>query len=202
MILTAVASAALVVLIGSSEVALPASSSGQPSTPFWRLLTVAAGSLPAMMMTSRLDDLEATAGGCFHRLRALLMTAVFALSCLCLVGATLLVGSADLVAPVLRAMLAWWGLALITGRLLGWRLSWAGPWLAVCAIIYWGFDPRAGTYRWWELTARPADDPAAWLTSVLLLALGVLATYLTPWRLHAARRRRDHPWRPAARRVR
>jgi hypothetical protein len=92
-------------------------------------------------------------------------------------------------AVLARAWLAWFGLALLAGALLGWRLAWALPSGAAVVLWYWGLQGN-DQYRWWEFSSRPYDDVPSLLLSVALLAIGVTAYIATPWR-----RRRWIFWR-------
>src|SRR6185503_16474114 len=80
--------------------------------------------------------------------------------------------------PLVRSVLAWFGLALVSGCLLGWRLSWLVPAMAGSALTYWTSDDLA---PWWDV-AGPSTSLASAVVSVACLALGLGAYRLTAWR--------------------
>lgn len=185
---TATAVAVLAALFGSTKVGLPTAGGGAPTVSFSRLFAVAAGVVPALTLVSRMSDLEAAHGRSFARCRTIVLTAALALSgALVVLGTFVGGGGLDGALGTSRAVLGWFGLALVSGRLLGWNQSWALPWTVTAAVLYWGFDSNQARYRWWEFTAQPADHvPSAALVLVLLLA-GMIAYSLTPWHLRALR---------------
>jgi hypothetical protein len=186
----AVLTGALVACFGSIEVATPTATGEGTTVQFWRLFSVAAGSLPVLSLTSSLQDLEAVAGAQFHRCRRLILGIVFLVSGLLVLAGAAFTGDITVVERAARALLAWFGLALISGRLFGWRLSWVAPWVAVCAILYWGYDGDGRSFRWWEFTAQPIGHVPSLVLTALLLSAGLIAYYLTPWRIsHLASRR-------------
>ncbi|GGM32395.1 hypothetical protein GCM10012279_59180 [Micromonospora yangpuensis] len=85
-------------------------------------------------------------------------------------------------AVIARSWLAWLGLALLAGAILGWRLAWTLPAATAVVLWYWGYSGNQ-EYRWWEFSARPHDDLPSFLLSVALLAVGLTAYAATPWRL-------------------
>ena len=184
--------AVVVALLGTVEAPLPAVvEEGQARIPIWRLLTLAVAVLPVLALHSPLAELEAVATGRFRRAQRIHLAATVLGSVLVFLGGAA-IGLHPLVLLVIaRAWLAWFGLALIAGVLLGWRLAWTLPALVAVILFYWGF--AAGEYRWWEFTARPPDDPASLLLSLALLGAGLIAYGVTPWRrrawLQRARRR-------------
>jgi len=167
-----------------------ATTSGGATVQFWRLLTVGSASLPVLTLASSMEALEAAAGPPYHRLRNLVLAAAFALSSGCVITAAA-VGVDPAVTPLIgRALLAWFGLALISGRLLGWTYAWILPCAALCALLYWGHSANAGDYRWWEFTAQPAGHLPSWLLASGLLAAGITAYTLSPWRVRSLTRTR------------
>jgi len=70
----------------------------------------------------------------------------------------------------------------LRGWVLGGAYSWIPPWVAVCAILYWGHGASGG-YRWWEFTVQPAGHLPSLLLAVGLCVAGLAAYALTPWRI-------------------
>jgi hypothetical protein len=154
---------------------------GSTRVPVWRLLAMVVGIGPALGMHSRLADLEET-GTARHRRaeRRHLLDLFLACSGIYLALAALTL-SPDLLGIIVRALPGWLGVALVSGRLLGWRLAWVLPSVVLCVLMYWGIEPD-GAYAWWEFSARPYDDPRTLLLSAGLLGAGILAFCVTPWR--------------------
>lgn len=173
---------ALTVWRGASAAPVPtAVEMGQATIPLWRLLAMGAAVLPVLALHSRLADLEAVAT---RRLRQsqLLYLGGMSLACLVIYLGVSAIALHPLVLVIMaRSWLAWFGLALVAGVILGWRLAWTLPALAATVLIYWGYQ-RGGDYQWWEFSARPHDDFASLLISVALCAFGLTAYWSTPWR--------------------
>lgn len=170
------------------QVALPNASGPGAPVEFLRLFAVTTGVLPVLTLTSALDELESTAAGDFQRFRTRILLLGFVASSACITLGALVGGDVSALQRLARALPAWFGLALLSGRLLGWRLSWVLPWGVVSALIYWGFDGAARDYRWWEFTAQPIWHRPSLALSCGLLAVGLGAYASTPWRVSALRR--------------
>jgi hypothetical protein len=149
----------------------------------WRMIAMGAAVLPVLSLTSPLADLEVAAT---HRLRSMQRCYLAGLSMGC--AAMYLAICAIALPPAVlaitgRSWIAWFGLALIAGAILGWRLAWTLP-SAVAAILwYWGYGGDQ-QYRWFEFSARPHDDLSSLLLSAGLLVAGIVAYAATPWRRH------------------
>lgn len=179
----AIIASLLTAAFGSFEVATPNAAGEGTTVQFWRLFSVVAGSLPVLTLASSLSDLEAAAGAEFHWYRAMLLVGSFLFSSLLFLSAAAFAGGSTIALSMARALLAWFGLALITGRLLGWAFCWIGPWLALSTLLYWGYDSEADSYRWWEMTAQPPGHLPSLLLSIGLLFVGLAAYALTRWRI-------------------
>ncbi|MDG4782018.1 hypothetical protein O7614_20370 [Micromonospora sp. WMMD961] len=176
---------------GSIEAPTPtATDTGGASVEFWRLLAVGSASLPVLTLSSPLEALEATGGSSFHRLRSLVLCGVFAISSGCILTAAAVGVDAAVTPLIARALLAWFGLALISGRVLGWTYSWILPWATLCVLLYWGHSSSSGDFHWWEFTAQPIGHLPSTLLAVGLFTAGVAAYNLSPWRIHRFRRAR------------
>ncbi|PFG32390.1 hypothetical protein ATL42_0220 [Sanguibacter antarcticus] len=146
--------------------------------------------LPALVLTSQLAALEDAAGHALRRMEVRGLTLLFLGGSTLMIGASAFASGSATVPTTARALIAWFGLALLSGRLLGWRFCWVGPCLVLCILIYWGYDSSGGTYWWWEFTAHGPDPMASWRLSVGLLVTGVAAFWLTPWRIATLRHNR------------
>ncbi|WP_409074656.1 hypothetical protein [Micromonospora chalcea] len=182
MLFAAVIAGVLTMLIGAHSVAMPMAVNGERGAiSIWRMLAIIPGILPALSLHSPLGDLEQMSTRSFRRYERAFLGIV---SLLC--AGTFLICSAfsfnlQTVAVIARALPAWLGLALIGGKLMGWRLSWTLPTFAATVVWYWGYQGE-GRYAWWEFTARPFDDSWSLLLSMALFGLGLLAYEATPWR--------------------
>jgi hypothetical protein len=82
------------------------------------------------------------------------------------------------------ALPGWTGLGLLSGRLLGWRQGWILPALVLLLISYWSVQDGTGSYPWWDFTRSPVvGQPISLGISLGLLAAGMMAYRMTPWRL-------------------
>lgn len=136
-------------------------------------------------------DLEAAGARPFHRLRSLVLGLAFLLSSASVLTATAIGVDGAAALLIARALPAWFGLALLSGRILGWTHSWILPWAALCVLIYWGHSGNPGEYRWWEFTAQHIDHLPSALLAGTLFAAGLLAYTLSPWRAHRLRHTAD-----------
>lgn len=189
----AVLTGVLLAYFGNTEVATPAAASDGAPVAIWRLSSIVAGSLPVLTLVSPLQAVEAASGWRFCRCRlTVLLGSLLLCSVTLLLGAALGAGT-SVIGPMTRAVLAWFGLALLAGRLIGWRFGWLGPWVALTALLYWGYNGERQVFRWWEFTAHPLEHmPSLFLSAGLCLA-GSVAYAASPWRrwrlaTHAVRR--------------
>jgi hypothetical protein len=168
--------------LGLREAPVPAAVDGGLATiPLWRLLAMGAAVLPVLALHSRLADLEVVMT---RRLRRCQRTFLGTMSLGC--AAIYLGLSAITLQPLVlviigRSWLAWSGLALLAGALLGWRLAWTLPTTMSVVLAYWGYHGR-DQYQWWEFSARPHDDLPSLVLSTAVLAAGLVAYGTTPWR--------------------
>jgi hypothetical protein len=178
----------LVAALGAVETAIPtAVDEGRATIPLWRLLTMGAAVVPVLGLTSPLAGLELAAT---RRLRSMQRGYLAILS---VAAMTLYLGACALVMPLhavlvnARASIAWFGLALIAGVVIGWRLAWTLPAATAVVLWYWGYQGN-DRHFWWEFSAAPYDDVPALLLSMVLLAAGLIAYAATPWRLRGLHR--------------
>lgn len=181
-LLMVVAIGATIALWGSHSTAVPSAAGSSGSTvEYWRLLSLGSAVVPALGLASPMAALEQAAAEPYWRLQALVLTSQVALSTAIVSGAAGIGVGAEASVAVARASLAWCGLAMISGRLMGWNASWILPVGSLCVLVYWG-SSGDGTYRWWEFTAQPAADLSSAVLAGLLCAAGVVSYALTAWR--------------------
>ena len=170
----------LTVAFGAIEAATP-SIDGGGSVQLWRLLGMGAGIVPALALYSPQEALEKAATLPLRRMEHWVLFTLFAWSAVFFSAAVALVLPSFAVLIALRALPAWFGIALVSGRILGWKLSWVLSTSAACVLVYWG--ESSGSFAWWEFTARhPGDVPSAML-SLALFAIGLVSYSMTPWRI-------------------
>lgn len=182
--------------LGSLTMSFP-SSAGTITVPFRRELPLGYGALAAASLRSSLATLEAAAGRWFRRLER---GHVVALLILCALSSGLVewatAGPGEAGICVCSVVL-WWGLAILSGRLFGWLLSWALPLASVFPLIYFAQD-RLGHPRWWAWTGQQHVTPALLGMTAAAVALGIAAFACTAWRGRSlvARASRLSPRRP------
>ncbi len=167
--------------LGTSLAPVPtAVDAGQATVPVWRLLALGAAVLPVLALHSQLADLEVVATRRLRRLQRGYLAGMGSTCALIYLGLSATTLPVTALAVAARAWIAWFGLALLSGAVLGWRLAWVLPAIAAVIVIYWGY--MGDGYAWWEFSARPHDDLLSLILSVGLLAVGVAAYSATPWR--------------------
>ena len=188
-----IAVAAAESFFGSQTVQLPAATAhGAITIPFLYELPIITASLIVGSMHSGMSTLEEAAATPFRRAQVnhviflLVLTEALTFAA---ARTTVLIGD-DFAA--VRGLAGWAGLALLAGRLLGWRLSWTLPAVTVFPLIYFGYDDD-GRPRWWNWPTATPHNAVAWTVTIALLLIGVAALSLTPWRLAATRRRASLP---------
>ncbi|MBY8874176.1 hypothetical protein K7640_20315 [Micromonospora sp. PLK6-60] len=185
-----VLSGALAAWFGLVETPIPtAVSDGRATVPVWRMLTMGVAVLPVLALHSPLANLELVATRRFRAMQRLYLAGLGAGSAVIFLGSCAVVLRPEILGIMARSWIAWFGLALAGGAFLGWRLAWVLPSTVAIVLSYWGYAENQ-QYRWWEFSARPADDLPSLLLSVTLLATGLIAYAATPWR-----RRRWTSWR-------
>jgi hypothetical protein len=151
------------------------------TVPMWRILAMGVGVTPVLSLHSGLRQLEETASR-HHRRTESLYAAILSLVG---IGGYLLCCSMTLPLSVTlvaaRASTAWLGLAILSGRIFGWRFAWIVPAVVSCVLTYWGGGGTHGPYAWLAHRPAPEDGPSL-LLSVLLLAIGMVVYTVTPWR--------------------
>lgn len=173
----------LLPLVGMLTVPFPSEGSGTGTAvvPAWRVLAagVTFGVVP--FCQSPFGEMEAATGRNWRRTEMVVLvasatvcTVLFTLTCALALGETQAL-------LTLRGTIGWMAIAVLTGRILSWRIAGIGPLLILPLMIFWGVD-ELPHYHWWEFTARPAGDQTAWLTVAGLAAIGALSCTFDRWR--------------------
>lgn len=166
-------------LFGAAQMSLP-SAWGVVDIPFRRVVPVIYASLIVGSLHSAMAMFEAMGGDSLHRMtkRYLAVTAILVTA---VVGASeLIFYSQESAMRSVRSLLVWIGIALISGRLLGWKLSWVLPVSTIFPLIYYGSGPLGHVY-WWDWTSRPPGDMPSWGLVPLSLGIGISALQYTRW---------------------
>ncbi|MBP5938361.1 hypothetical protein [Streptomyces acidiscabies] len=146
------------------------------------LAVIAVGGLGSAM-----NSLEETAAKGFRRVEISYLVGAVTAASLLLVTAEALVSPMDTVLLLLRGLVIWVGLALLSGRIWGWRFSWILPLVTLFPLTYWQTD-SLGRLRWWAWTDQPGHSIPCWGIAVASLLTGGAAMALTPWRITRLRR--------------
>lgn len=173
---------------GTLDVALPSvSGDGSISMPLWVLIPIPAGAAIAAGLATDMSDFEMAAP------RTSRMLSICYLACTLLIAAGfqaagLFLGAAEsAVAPAIRNLVFWTGLALISGRLLGRRLAWVFPLAALFPFDWFGFDTTTNQPRWWALPILPSDG-ASWFAAAVTMLVGTVLALLSQQRTARLRR--------------
>ncbi|MFC4517326.1 hypothetical protein [Streptomyces ehimensis] len=176
--------ALLSAFFGGTHIALPSIGSGGVTTgvPFRHELPL----LSAVFLTATLDGAmsahDEMGGFAMHRFRFRYCTALTLITCAFSLSAEALAVGPEAGVVFIRSLLIWFGLALLSVKLLGHQLGWIIP-LASAFFLIWY------PHNWWDWTANPASDFFSWAVAVIALSAGVAATAATPWRRKAFLRR-------------
>jgi hypothetical protein len=175
---------ALTAWLGTYHATLPSlADHGRAIIPLWRLLAMGAAITPVMSLHSQLADLEVVSTRHLRSFEHRYLAGANLGSAAIYFGMSALTLPPSVLMIMARSWLAWCGLALLAGALIGWRLAWTLPVIIAIVLWYWGFQ-GSDQYRWWEFSARPFSDMLSVLLSAAVLTLGVAGYWLTPWRRH------------------
>ncbi|MBD0709074.1 MULTISPECIES: hypothetical protein [unclassified Streptomyces] len=170
--------AVLSALFGGARIALPSlgSASLAAGIPYRHELPL----LSAVFLTAALGGAmaahEQTGTRAAYRLRTVYCGALTLWTCFLSFATETFAAGPDQGAVFVRSLLIWFGLALVSLRLLGPQLGWALPLASALLLIWYPLG-------WWDWTANPAGDLASWLLATAALTSGTTATAATPWRL-------------------
>jgi hypothetical protein len=168
--------------LGTREASLPSLvAQGRAVIPLWRMLAMGAAVMPVISLQSRLADLEVVTTRSLRRLERLYMIGAGTGCAVIYLGISATTLHPLLLLVIARSWLAWFGLAVIAGVALGWRLAWTLPIALAAALWFWGMQ-NGGGYRWWEFSARPYDDVPSLVLSIGIFAAGLITYWATPWR--------------------
>jgi hypothetical protein len=168
-------------LLGGYPIALPSIGSGGVTTgiPFRREMPL----LSAVFLTAALGGSMAAhdeAGAVrMHRCRTVYCTALTLAVCVFSFSAEAIAVGAESGVVFVRSLLVWFGLALVSAKLLGQQLGWAVP-LGSAFLVVW--FPES----WWDWTATSGTDVFSWVLAATAQLAGICAIAATGWRWKVA----------------
>lgn len=162
---------------GGVQISLPSIGSGGVTTgvPFRRELPVLSAVFLAAALGGAMSTHEEMGTSAMHRYRRKYCMVLTLTVCVFSFGVEALAVGVEAGAVFVRSLLIWFGLALLSVRLLGDQLSWALP-LASAFLLIW--YPQ----EWWDWTSNSTTDLFSWAVAVITLAVGAAASTATPWR--------------------
>ncbi|MFE7528705.1 hypothetical protein ACFU7Y_23745 [Kitasatospora sp. NPDC057542] len=182
-------------LFGSINISIPAgNAAGVAVVPFRRELPIAFAALAAGSLHSVMADMERAASKTFRTYEVTHVVVVSAVTVVLLGSAEAIFTTTELAVVMMRALLIWLGLALLSGRIFGWMLSWILPVLTIFPLTYYGAGDL-GRHRWWDWTGQSSASLPCWLLAVVSMAIGAVALGLTPWRMRGRRSTTGRPSR-------
>ncbi|MFF8911428.1 hypothetical protein [Streptomyces olivaceoviridis] len=135
--------------------------------------------LSAVFLTAALDGSMSTqdemGASRMHRFRVAYCTVLTLMACAFSFGAEAVAMDYEAGVIFVRSLLIWFGLALLSVRLLGHQLGWVIP-LGSAFFLIWYPGSR------WDWTAHPATDLFGWAVAAITLFMGVGAAAATEWR--------------------
>lgn len=167
--------------LGGFPIALPSIGSGGISTgiPFRHELPL----FSAVFLTAALDGSMAAHEemGAFqmYRFRVAFCTVLTVTVCILSFSAETIAVGPEAGAVFVRSLLIWFGLAMISVRLLGPQLGWVIPLGSAFLVIWYPAN-------WWDWTANPANDEFSWAVAGVAQFAGITATSATGWRRKVA----------------
>ncbi|MCX4970939.1 hypothetical protein [Streptomyces sp. NBC_00654] len=169
--------ALLSAFFGGVQISLPSIGSGGVTTgvPFRRELPVLSAVFLAAALGGAMSTHEEMGTSAMHRYRGKYCMVLTLTVCIFSFGVEALAVGVEAGAVFVRSLLIWFGLALLSVRLLGNQLSWVLP-LASAFLLIW--YPQ----EWWDWTSNSTTDLFSWAVATIALAVGAAAATATPWR--------------------
>lgn len=175
---------AAILKVGNRWAELPSVSGSAVRLQIWMILACGLATLPAALADSELADLEETASGSFRQHESLLLAVGVAATGALLAGTVWVRIGSDATLVSLRIFATWFGLALLSSRLLGTQRFWVIPGVVLAIVNITNSIPAP---LWVQVIAEVPEHLPSLLCAIGTLAAGVLARSLTPWRLATLR---------------
>ncbi|MEW1610811.1 MULTISPECIES: hypothetical protein [unclassified Streptomyces] len=155
---------------------VPEFTDGATPIPVWTLLSSFAAVLPCLCLHTPMGELEAMGGKVYERRRLARFFLAAVASCLAHLAVLALFAPDRTLAAVALALPGWLGLALLSGRVLGWRQSWLLPTVYLAVVGSTGAKDASGRSVWWDFTEGFTAGGLATVTgTAVLLACGTAA---------------------------
>ncbi|MER7581236.1 hypothetical protein [Kitasatospora sp. NPDC097691] len=176
---------AISAFFGSQMLAIPGSGpGGMIGVPMRRELPIAFAALAAGSLNSRMGQFELAAGPNLRVYEIWHVLIAGSVSVALVGGTEFFASGAGLAIVLARACVIWFGLALLSGRIFGRKLSWIIPVATIFPLTYLGQDGE-GQARWWDWTGQPPESIPCWAIAMVSTACGMAAFLLTPWHVRA-----------------
>ncbi|MFT9667138.1 hypothetical protein ACMZ5F_00645 [Streptomyces rhizosphaericola] len=169
---------------GGVHIGLPSIGSGGVTTgvPFRRELPLMSGVFLAAALKSAMSTHEEMGTQAMHRYRHLYCIGLTVTVCVFSFAVEALSVDAEAGVVFARSLLIWYGLALLSSKLLGDQLGWAVPLASAFPLIWY---PQ----QWWDWTFTSAGDPFSWAFAAFTLSVGAGVNAATAWRRRSWSRR-------------
>lgn len=172
---------AAILIVGKRWAQLPSMTGATVQLQIWMILACGLATLPAALADSELADLEQTATETLRRHESVLLLIGVGATGAILAGAVWLRIGGDAALISLRIFIAWLGMALLSSRALGTDRFWVLPGIALVIVAVTNRTPAP---LWAQVVTGIPEHWPSLLCATTALALGAIAHYLTPWRLH------------------
>jgi hypothetical protein len=178
----------LVLVMGSKTITLPAANTGGfKELAYHSLAPLGAAALAGGCLASGMAIQERAGARNLSRAKNRYLLAISALT-LALVGGTAAVTISALAAVAhTRALLIWYGLALLSARLFRPDQAWILPLATLFPLQFLGQDRLDKPY-WWNWLDQTTASTPTWTIAGVAVAMGAAAVVATPWRLHTLTR--------------
>ncbi|MFJ8113156.1 hypothetical protein [Streptomyces sp. NPDC096132] len=148
--------------------------------PAWTLLSAFAAVLPCLCLHGPMGELEAMGAKVYERRRMARFALVVLAACLVHLAVLNLSVTGRTVAAVALALPGWLGIALLSGRVFGWRQSWLLPAVYLAVVGSVGAKDPQGHAVWWDFTEGFTAGGLATVADVTLLLACGIAAFKTP----------------------
>ena len=159
---------------------------GSAALPLWVMLPLLAASAIAAGLDSDMADLEASAARRLWPLEIGYLGAATATTAGLLAAAFARAGLGPANPEIIRNLVLWVGLAVLSGRLFNRRLTWVVPLAVLFAVHGFGFGYATQTPLWWAVPLAPAG-PVSTACALGVLVAGVAVATASPWRTRRGR---------------
>ncbi|MBS2531660.1 hypothetical protein KGQ20_02625 [Catenulispora sp. NF23] len=166
---------------GSRVLELPAMAGGGSGLPMRRMLPLGFAAVGAGGLHSGMEQFERVAGAAVRKYELWHALVMFATTVLLIGGVEMATSDSRRTVTAVRALIIWWGLALVSGAAFGRWLSWVFPLITIFPLTYLQQNGR-GEDRWWDWAQQPPSTLPCWVLAAIAVVIGAGAFAWTPWR--------------------